>query len=101
MVDVGCLLYVQCGVGGYIIADHEQSWCTMMHAGGLLGNWQLVEALKESFCFDAGDYREQLRAAADQPHTAGKWGSGFMTRLEGRDPTECKEVVVCLVLALS
>jgi hypothetical protein len=39
--------------------------------GVLLGNWQLVEALKEGFCFAAGDYREQLRAAADQPHTAG------------------------------
>jgi hypothetical protein len=41
------------------------------HARGLLHNWQLVEALKEGFCFATGDYREQLRAAADQPHTAG------------------------------
>jgi hypothetical protein len=41
------------------------------HATGWSGNWQLVEALKEGFCSAAGDYQEQLRAAADQPRAAG------------------------------
>lgn len=49
-----------------------------LHAAGLLGNWQLVEGIKEGFCCAAADYRDTLRYVAMQPNTAG--GQGF----EGR-----------------
>ncbi|KAF6254511.1 actin-domain-containing protein [Scenedesmus sp. NREL 46B-D3] len=65
---------MRCWAGGAACTGHLQQLLGLQApagAGGLLGNWQLLEALKEGFCFAAGDYRQQLRAAADQPHTAG------------------------------
>ncbi|WIA16703.1 hypothetical protein OEZ85_013359 [Tetradesmus obliquus] len=65
---------MRCWAGGAACTGHLQQLLSLqapLHSGGLLANWQLVEALKENFCFAAGDYREQLRAAADQPHSAG------------------------------
>jgi hypothetical protein len=66
---------MRCWAGGAACTGHLQQLLALqapLHAGGLLSNWQLVEALKEGFCFAAGDYRQQLRASADQPHTAGR-----------------------------
>jgi hypothetical protein len=73
---------MRCWAGGAACTGHlQQLLCLQapLHAGGLLGNWQLMEALKEGFCFAAGDYREQLRAAADQPHTAGVLAGGMFS----------------------
>lgn len=41
-------------------------------AGGLLSNWQLVEGMKESFCYSAQDYGGLLQKAAAEPSTAGE-----------------------------
>lgn len=41
-------------------------------AGSLLSNWQLVEGMKESFCYSAQDYGGLLQKAAAEPSTAGE-----------------------------
>jgi hypothetical protein len=40
-------------------------------AGGLLSNWQLVEGMKESCCYQAQDYGGLLQKAMAEPATAG------------------------------
>jgi hypothetical protein len=47
-------------------------------AGGLLSNWQLVEGMKEGFCYSAQDYGGLLQKALAEPSTAGE---GFLLLL--------------------
>jgi hypothetical protein len=41
-------------------------------AGGLLSNWQLIEGMKETFCYTAQDYGGLLQQALAEPSTAGE-----------------------------
>lgn len=66
---------VRCWASGNASTGHLQQLLSVkypLHAAGLLGNWQLVEGIKEGFCCAAADYRETLRAVAAWPDTAGK-----------------------------
>ena len=40
-------------------------------AGGLLSNWQLIDGMKESCCYQAQDYGGLLQKAMGEPATAG------------------------------
>lgn len=62
-------------------------------AGGLLGNWQLVEGMKESFCFSAQDYGGLLQKALAEPTTAGAQRPGGLWR------TKCLQLNSVFVVA--
>lgn len=59
---------------------HAASCCAMLccgprypiFAGGLLSNWQLLEGMKETFCYTAQDYGGLLQQALAEPSTAGE-----------------------------
>eukprot|EP00878_Enallax_costatus_P024486 GHUV01026132.1.p1 GENE.GHUV01026132.1~~GHUV01026132.1.p1 ORF type:complete len:397 (+),score=122.17 GHUV01026132.1:124-1191(+) len=68
---------VRCWASGAAATGHLQQILSVkypLHAAGLLGNWQLVEGIKEGFCCAAADYRETLKAVPAQPNTAGGLG---------------------------
>eukprot|EP00879_Flechtneria_rotunda_P027956 GHRR01030025.1.p1 GENE.GHRR01030025.1~~GHRR01030025.1.p1 ORF type:complete len:199 (+),score=74.00 GHRR01030025.1:335-931(+) len=67
---------VRCWASGSSATSHLQQLLSLRypgHAASLLGNWQLIEGLKEAFCCCADDYSHQLQRIAAQPDTAGDY----------------------------